>query len=428
MFSSLMTSRRFAPLFWCQFFAALNDNFVKNALVILILYSVTDGSGPMLVTLTVVALIIPSFFLSALGGEMADRYDKAMIARRLKFAEIPVAGIAAAGFILNSIPLLFLALALLGVMAALFGPVKYGMLPDQLTTEELVSGNAFVEGATFMAILGGTIAGGYAAAEAGSPWLIAGLIMVMAVASWLAARMIPSTGAGAPHLKITANPLTSTWALVKELKSTSRLWTGALIVSWFWVVGAVSLSLLPAIVKTKLNGTPGVVTLCLAIFSIGIAIGSGIAAKSSHDRPNLSLVPLGAFAMAVFCLDLAWTLHWIDSPSSSITPAAMMTSVSGFRILFDLFALAVAGGLFIVPAFAAVQAWADPAKRARVIASVNVLNAAFIASSGLLIAVLQNQGVSLSILFGALGLSTAVVGFMVRQTWSSEIAAGDRIT
>lgn len=428
MFKTLMLSRRFAPLFWCQFFAALNDNFVKNALVILILYKIGGNNGATLVTLAGVTLIAPFFILSALGGELADHYDKALMARRLKFAEIFVAAVASAGFITHSIALLFVALALLGVMAALFGPVKYGMLPDQLETSELAAGNAFIEGATFIAILAGTIAGGYAAAEAGSPWLIAALIMTMAMLSWLSSRMIPLTRAGAPHLKITVNPLTSTFAILGELKSQPRLWSGGLIVSWFWLVGAVVLSLLPAVVKNRLGGSEGVVTLCLAVFTIGIALGSGLAAKASHARPNLSLVPLGAFAMALFSLDLAWVLHSMTPPATPISAQALLRTGNGLRILLDLFALACAGGLFIVPSFAAVQSWADPTKRARVIASINVLNAAFMTGAGVLVAVLQQAGISLTALFAALGVMTFAVGLLIRRSWRNEIAAGDLAT
>ena len=160
MIKQLMSSRRFAPLFWAQFCSALNDNVLKNALVIMILYGVASGHGDALVTVAGAVFIFPFFVLSALGGELADKYVKSVVARRLKFAEIFAACFAAAGFFLHSVPLLFVALALFGIVAALFGPVKYGILPDQLSTAELATGNALVEGATFMAILIGTIAGG----------------------------------------------------------------------------------------------------------------------------------------------------------------------------------------------------------------------------------------------------------------------------
>src|SRR5262245_37952380 len=177
MFRSLMTTRRFAPLFWCQFLSALNDNFVKNALVILILFKIGHENSAALVALAGAVLVAPFFILSGIGGELADRYDKAEMAETLKRAEIPIALVAASGFVLHSVPLLFLALGLYGVIAALFGPIKYGILPALLDAREIPAGNAFIESATFAAILIGTIAGGLAASENGASWFIAGLVV-----------------------------------------------------------------------------------------------------------------------------------------------------------------------------------------------------------------------------------------------------------
>src|ERR1044071_5244913 len=150
----LLLTRRFAPLFWCQFFSAFSDNFLKNALVFLILFhpEISGSKGGALVTLAAAVFIAPYFFLSALGGELADRYDKARVAQYLKFAEIFVAVAAAIAFAFGSVTVLFLTLAGFGVIAALFGPIKYGILPDHLQRKELPAGNALVEGATFIAI------------------------------------------------------------------------------------------------------------------------------------------------------------------------------------------------------------------------------------------------------------------------------------
>ncbi len=199
MFRTLMTARRFAPLFWCQFFSAFNDNFLKNALAFLILFGIggeADAHAGVLVTLASAVFIGPFFILSGLGGQWADRYDKALMARRLKFAEIFAAGTAVLGFLLHSVPVLFVALGLFGTIAALFGPIKYGILPDHLKREELPAGNALVEAATFLAILLGTIAAGAASAMGGSGLLFGALVMGFAVLCWLSARMIPATGEG----------------------------------------------------------------------------------------------------------------------------------------------------------------------------------------------------------------------------------------
>ena len=208
-----MLSRKFAPLFWCQFFAAFNDNFLKTALVFIILFQFDTNDSEALITFASAVFIAPYFFLSALGGELADRYDKARVARRLKFAEIFVAALAVVGYALASLPILFAVLFGFGVLAALFGPIKYGILPDHLLRQQLPTANALVEGATFVAILLGTIAGGLAArgGEAG-PFGI--LVMAFAVACWLSALLISLTGEGAPGLKIKANVATSTAAMI----------------------------------------------------------------------------------------------------------------------------------------------------------------------------------------------------------------------
>src|SRR5437016_1644333 len=210
MSQSLLASRRFAPLFWCQFFSAFNDNLLKNALVLLILFKIGGATGEALVTLAGGIFIAPFLLLSATGGELADRFDKALVARLLKLAEIGAAAVAVAGFELNSLPLLFAALGLFGVIAALFGPIKYGILPDHLAREELPAGNAFVEGATFLAILFGTLVGGIVADEGGDPASFGVLIMVFALLCWGASLLIPRTGEGAPTLAIDRNILRST--------------------------------------------------------------------------------------------------------------------------------------------------------------------------------------------------------------------------
>ena len=427
MFKNLMTSRRFAPLFWCQFCSALNDNFLKNALVMLILFGlggaggVAGGHGPMLVTLAGIVFIAPFFILSALGGEIADRFDKAYVAARIKLAEIPIAALAAVGFYLHSVPILFVTLALFGMVAALFGPVKYGILPEKLQTAELPAGNALVEGATFLAILIGTIAGGIAVAEAKSPEIVVAVILALAVVSWTFARTIPTAGPAAPNLVITRNPWTSTFALLREIKGDQRLWGGAHIVSWFWVVGSVALSLLPAMVKDHIGGTEGVVTLGLTTFVIGIAIGSGLAARASHGKPNLALVPLGAILMGVFALFLGVLAGTMSPSPVPAGPAAVLSSGAGLGIIAALCGLAIAGGLFIVPAFAAVQAWSPPERRARVIASVNVMNAAYMVAGGAIVAGLQAAGVGVGAIFAVLGvLSIASVAYVARA-WGSDV-------
>jgi len=411
-----MLSRRFAPLFWCQFFAAFNDNFLKTALVFLILFRSGAADTEFLITLASAIFIAPYFFLSALGGELADRYDKARVAQWLKFFEIFVAALAVWGFALQSVPLLFGALAGFGIIAALFGPIKYGILPDHLARAELPTGNALVEGATFVAILTGTIVGGIAARGGGNVAGFAVLVIGFAFLCWLAALLIPPTGEGAPRLKISANIAASTAAMIRHLRADPRLWWGAMVTSWFWLVGIVVLSLLPPLIKTLIGGNEDTVTAYLALFSIAVGAGSGLAAAIARGRIVLNTTLAGAVLLGAFALDLGIATFGAAPASTPQAPGAVFSSALGIRVAIDLVGLAIAGGLFIVPAFAAVQAWAGADYRARTVAAVNVLNAAFMTGATVAVAIMQKYGATVPALFTMIGVTTLIVAAAIWRT------------
>ena len=412
----LLLSRRFAPLFWCQFFAAFNDNFLKTALVFVILFQSGAHNSEALITVASAVFIAPYFFLSALGGELADRYDKARVAQRLKFVEIFVAALAVWAYVRSSLPLLFAALFGFGILAALFGPIKYGILPDHLRREQLPAANALVEGATFVAILLGTIAGGLAARDRGEAALFAALIMSFAAACWTSALLIPATGEGAPQLKIGTNIAASTAAMIRHLRSDARLWWGAMVTSWFWLVGIVVLSLLPPLIKTIIGGNEETVTVYLAGFSIAVGAGSGLAAVIARGRIVLRTTLVGAVLLGAFALDLGLATFGVPYAASPQGPSAVFASALAIRAAIDLCGLAVAGGLFIVPAFAAVQAWSDAGHRARTIAAVNVLNAAFMTGATVIVAALQKYGTTVPALFVLIGLATLGVATAIWKT------------
>lgn len=411
----LLLSRRFAPLFWCQLFAAFNDNFLKTALVFLILFS-GRADAAALITLASAVFIAPYFFLSALGGELADRYDKARVAQWLKFVEIFVAAVAVVGYIQHSLPILFGALFGFGVLAALFGPIKYGILPDHLRRDQLPAGNALVEGATFVAILLGTIAGGLASRGGGDVAAFAPLLLGIALACWIAALFIPPTGEGAPQLKIAVNIAASTAAMLRHLRADPRLWWGALVTSWFWLVGIVVLSLLPPLIKVTIGGNEDTVTVYLALFSVAVGIGSGLAAAIARGRIVLKTTLAGALLLGLFALDLGLAAQGAPAATALQGPGAVLTSAFGLRAAIDFAGLAIAGGLFIVPAFAAVQAWSDADYRARTVAAVNVLNAAFMTSATVLVALLQKAGVTVPALFAGIGVATLLVAAAIWKT------------
>jgi acyl-[acyl-carrier-protein]-phospholipid O-acyltransferase/long-chain-fatty-acid--[acyl-carrier-protein] ligase len=416
MIGRLLASRRFLPLFGCQFLSAFNDNFLKNALVALVVYVLVREDAGTLVQLALVMLVAPTFILSGIGGEMADRFDKAVVARRLKFLEIFASGIGALGFALHgdpelskwSVPLLMTCLGLFGIVAALFGPIKYGILPDLLKTEELPAGNALVEGATFIAILLGTIAGTKAAtANAHTAWF-AGLLILFAVACWGTAALIPRTGGKAPDLRINPNLVGSTINLLRYLWSETRLWRGMIVVSWFWLVGSVVLSLVPTMVRDRLGGNDDLQIAFMTIFSIAIAVGSLFAAWMAHGRIILLPTAIGALLMGLFAIDLGLATWGAAKGTEAIGPLAFFGTGHGVRVGIDLAGLAIAAGLFIVPVFAAVQSWAGEDRRARVIAAGNVIQSGFIVAGALGAGALQAAGVSEGQILVGLGVLNLV--------------------
>jgi acyl-[acyl-carrier-protein]-phospholipid O-acyltransferase / long-chain-fatty-acid--[acyl-carrier-protein] ligase len=415
MTRALLAERRFAPLFWCQFFSAFNDNFLKNALVFLIVWGIGGAGAGALVALAGAVFIAPFFLLSGLGGELADRFDKARLAERLKFAEIAAGGLAAAGFLLASVPVLFAALAAFGVISALFGPVKYAILPDHLPKERLNAANALVEFATFLAILAGTISGGLAAAGGGHKPLFAALVMLFALLSWGAARLIPPTGQAAPDLRLNANVLASALALIGGLRADRRVWRASLMTAWFWLVGSIALALLPPLVRGVLGGDEAAAAAALCAFSIGIGLGSAVAARLTGGRIILLPSVIGALLMGFILIELWRTTHGMAVPPVAGL-GVFLARPRVPRVLLDLTFLAAAGGLLVVPAFTAVQAWAGPDRRARSIAGVNVLSAGAMVGGALVLALAQRLGAGPPALFGLFGLSGAAVAVLMLAT------------
>ena len=417
MLASLLRARRFAGLFWCQFFSVFNDNFVRNMLAMLILFRLGETEAGPLITLAVGTFMAPSLLLSGLGGEMADARDKAWLARRLKFAEILVQAVAALGLTLTSLPLLYTALFGLGVISALFGPVKYGILPDLLAKEELLAGNALVEAATFIAIFFGLIAGGLSVTGRTPGGTVLQLIAI-AIACFAASLFIPAAGRAAPGLRANVNVFASTCALVRDVAQDRTLWSRTMGVSWFWMSGAVALSLVPVVVRNKTGGGIEVETAVSALFAFGIGIGSLAAAVIARGRIYLKPVPFAALGMAAFLIDLGAATFILPVATAEVGLAEFFSSVAGIRIACDVAGLACAGGLFVVPLFTAIQADAPKDRRARIVGGVNILNSAFMVLGALGTAVLQSRsvGVTEPVLLAALGVLNLGAAFYVRKS------------
>jgi MFS family permease len=411
----LLLNRRFCPLFITQFFGAFNDNLFKNALVVLLTYQAANWTTlrpEVLANVAAGLFILPFFLFSATAGQLADKFDKARLARYTKLLEIAIVLFAALGFTLKNLPLLFIALFLLGLQSTLFGPVKYAILPQHLAPNELVGGNALVEAGTFVAILFGTLTGGLLAGFSGGTVWISLVALAVALVGYLASRGIPAAPAPEPGLKINPNPMAETWRCLQFARENRAVFLSILGISWFWLYGSLFLTQFPAYTKTVLGGGESMVTLLLAVFSIGIGTGSLFCEKLSRHKLEIGLVPFGALGMTLFGLDLAWASPAQVELAGLANPLPLATLLADpgvWRVLVDLFLLSACGGVYCVPLYTLVQQRSNPARRARVIAANNILNAFFMVAGALLAVLLLTKGGTITLLFMTAAFANALV-------------------
>ena len=412
----LMRQRRFAPFFWTQFAGAANDNVYKNALVIFVAYhasSMTSLDANTLVNLAGAVFIFPFMLLSATGGQLADKLEKSSLMRWIKLFEIAIMVVGFAGFWLRDLVLLFVALALMGVHSTLFGPVKYAILPQTLKPEELVGGNGLVEMGTFVAILLGTIAGGLVVAmQPHGPELAGALAIAVAIAGWLVSRAIPVTPAVDPTLKFNWNPFTETWRNLKVASGNRVVWLAMMGISWFWFYGAVFLAQFAGFARDHVGGDETVVTFLLALFSVGIGVGSLLCERLSHRRVELGLVPFGSIGLTLFAIDLWLASRWLVATSIGGF-AEFAAKPAHWRVAADLVLIGLFGGLYIVPLYALIQERSAPSHRSRIIAANNILNSLFIVAAALIAIALLKVGLSIPDLFLVTGLMNAAVALFI---------------
>ena len=377
----LFQTPRFLPLFVTQFLGALNDNLFKNALVILILYRVANAAGldgQILVTVAAGAFILPFFLFSATAGQLADKFEKSRLIRIIKLAEILIMGLAVAGFLWGDPYLMLAVLFLMGTQSTFFGPLKYAILPDHLHEDELISGNALIEAGTFLAILIGTILGGVMILTENGISTVSAFIMVLAACGWLSSFFIPRAEPPSPDLKLNPNVLAETWNIIRAATSRRDIRLTILGISWFWLVGATFLTQFPGLAKNVIGADEHVVTLFLATFSIGIGLGSLLCNKLLAGEITAKYVPFGALGMTLFTLDLFFaTSGLVPTPGELQGIAAFLSQPTAWRILADLTAISVCGGIFIVPLYAILQWRSEAAQRARTVAANNIVNALF---------------------------------------------------
>jgi len=412
----LLQEKRFLPFFSTQFLGAFNDNVFKNALIVLLTFhaaSWTTLKPELLSNLAAGIFILPFFLFSATAGQLADKYDKAKLARLVKVLEIGIMGVAAAGFALKSLSWLMAALFLMGLHSTLFGPVKYAILPQHLKENELIGGNALIEAGTFVAILLGTLAGGLLAAMDNGPAWISGFALAVAVAGYLTSRGIPAAPPPAPELKINLNPVSETWRNIGFARGNRTVFLAILGISWFWLYGALFLAQFPAYAKNVLGGGEMAVTLLLAVFIVGISVGSLLCERLSGKHVEIGLVPFGSIGLSLFGLDLAFASPAALPAGAPLSLLALLAMPEIWRVLVDLLLIGVFGGFFIVPLYALVQVRSSEAMRARVIAANNILNALFMVAGSLAAAALLGHGLSIPALFGVAAACNAVVALYI---------------
>ncbi|MBF0284408.1 MAG: acyl-[ACP]--phospholipid O-acyltransferase [Magnetococcales bacterium] len=403
----LLATRRFLPLFITQFLGAANDNVLKNALVILAAFGVGDRSGlrpELLIPAAAGAFILPFFLFSAVAGRLADRMEKSRLIRLVKLGEVAIMALAALGFWLQSVHYLIFVLFLTGVQAAFFGPLKYAILPDHLAEEELLGGNALIEGGTFLAILLGTIAGGVMITQPQGAGMVSGLLMLLAVAGWLASRHIPVAPAAAPDLTLDPNFLRETWRLLAQARRNRPVFLSILGLSWFWLVGSVYLSQFPAFTKSVLGADESVVTFFLALFSIGVGAGSLLCNRLLKGEISARHLPFAAAGLSLFSLDLYLASAPLHHGPGLLGVAGLLSHVSGWRITADLLLVSLCGGIYAVPLYAILQHRSDPASRSQAIAANNVMNALFMVAASLGVIALLTAGLSLPGVFLVLAI------------------------
>ena len=410
----LLRERRFLPFFFTQAFGAFNDNLLKNVLIILVTYQAARWSSmaPSLLTNIAAGLFIAPFVIfSGIAGQVGERFDKTLVLKCVKALEIAIMSVAAIGFLQHRVALLLFAVCMMGVHSTFFAPAKYGLLPQVLNAQELIGGNALLETGTFLAILLGTLAAGLLAGNANTSW-IAGALFLVAILGFAMSLAIPRSPAVAPHQRLDFNLWTSTLDNLRAARESRPVLLSILGMSWFWFFGALLLTQLPLYCHDVLHGDESLVTTTLVMFSVGVGVGSLLCERLSGRQVEIGLVPFGSIGLTLFALDWVIATPRVD-PHTILSARAMLSLPGGIRTLFDIAAVGVFGGFFVVPLNALVQQRSRPEALARVIGANSILNAVFMVAAALLAAVGLHRGLSVLQLIVLAAVMNAVVAVYI---------------
>ena len=409
----LLSTRRFRPFFLTQLLGAFNDNLYKNGLTIFIAFqavNVTQEQSNTLVNSAAGLFILPYFLFSPIAGQLADKYEKSMLIRRVKLLEIAIMLLGLGAFVLQSPAMLVGILFLMGTQSALFGPVKYSLLPQALKPQELVGGNAMVEFGTFIAILLGLIVSVFIIGLGTLEMGIA-VVFTACVGYWVS-RGIPELKAAAPDLSISFNIPRQTLNILRDARENRTVFFSIMGISWFWFIGITYVTQLPNYVQYQLGGNEQVYVWFLAMFSLGIGAGSFLCEKLSGRMVEIGLVPIGSLGLTIFGIDIFFSQNLAGS-GELMRPSEFFAQVSSFRVCIDIVMLGVFGGIYIVPLFALVQQRSPLQKRARIIAANNVLNALFMVVATLYAGFALAMGVTIPVLFLIMALMNAAVALFI---------------
>ncbi len=414
---SLLKQRRFAPFFWTQFCGAANDNIYKFACTLLVTYQAASYStldDKLLVNLIAGLFILPFVLFSATSGQLADKFERSRLIRLTKVLELAIVLLAVWGFWQHSMTVLLICIFLLGVQATVFGPVKYAYLPQHLLPQEIVGGNALVESGTFIAILLGTMLAGFLMSDSAlGTTLVSTAILIVALAGLAMSSLVPHSPAPDPALRINWNPFTETWTNLKLARQRRVLFLSMLGISWLWFFGATLLTQFPAFAKEVLGGNEAVVTLLLALFSIGVGVGALLCERLSGHKVEIGLVPFGSIGMSVFAVDL-----YLASRGHVVTQntglGTFIADSTHWRVMMDLFLLSLFSGLYSVPLYALIQTRCPVEQRARIVASNNILNALFmVVAAGVAVLCLKVLNFSIPQLFLLMAVLNAFVAIYI---------------
>jgi MFS family permease len=409
----LLSTRRFRPFFLTQLLGAFNDNLYKNGLTIFITFqaaSVSQQHSNTLVNIAAGLFILPFFLFSPIAGQLADKHEKSMLIRRIKLLEIAIMLLGATAFLLQSPSLLVAILFFMGTQSALFGPVKYSLLPQALKPAELVGGNAMVEFGTFIAILMGLIVGAFII-DLGTTAMGIAVVFTACLGYW-ASRGIPTLNAAVPELKISFNIPRQTLNILRDARENQTVFYSVMGISWFWFIGITYVTQLPNYVQYELGANEKVYVWLLAFFSIGIGAGSFLCEKLSGRMVEIGLVPIGALGLTLFSVDIYFSQN-LTSGGELITPSVFFAQGSSLRVSFDVIMLGIFGGIYIVPLYALVQQRSNPRKRSRIIAANNVLNALFMVVATIYAGFALAMGVSIPVLFLIMAFMNAAVALFI---------------